>query len=618
MIPLPDIALDLVLAYAAALLAHRLTQDLPHQLLDLMPLHSILGVTSTELVPYATTVGLHLLPHCKLSVAAKQGRFDILRMRRQYRITSDPDDVDEAVIWASRTGDMKSLEWLLDHESHENLLTVPNIVLAMSSASETVQIDVLRFWEARSPFPPQEILNFDVDYVLDSACRGGSVQVLSWWLEHAHDRNRFSSPQCPRTLTMYKHTSALSWWYRTCAVDDPAEYPLLWPYKLVLAFVQAASPELLQEHVTRDRLIAAITLMGCYINDRLATFDRDVMTELSQKPNCAAELTWWRKMQGLTRKQLRGMVQACTRKATCAALDWWWDVGLPRREFRNLARSAALSGHIDLLLTKPVHDHRDHAYSILLHGSLSVVQWYHRRGMYFVIHPATICALSLNNRVHVLDWMARTPELAFPCAESGAIDVASIKYEQAALNWWLQASRDPALPPGRVTFDYTHRAMDRARTPGALDWWMQSGLPLKYSTDALLHATWHCRTDVLAWWQQSGLPLKYSDDLFDSLNAEEHLWAAVQIKKHIYQERMDQVAALNAAARKGWVDQTQVGAPTIPFLRWWEHHFLTDEPLGQLEIVEQDKDQLPEQRARWLKLASPPSYWKRIRRVAKR
>jgi hypothetical protein len=86
-----------------------------------------------------------------------------------------------------------------------------------------------------------------------------------------------------------------------------------------------------------------------------------------------------------------------------------------------------------------------------------------------------------------------------------AIDSASGLNYLKVLEWWVKSG----LP-----LKYSEKAMyyaSKNNNIDVLDWWIHSGLELKYDEKALDSASQNRRIDVLEWWKNSGLPLKYSE-----------------------------------------------------------------------------------------------------------
>src|SRR5207237_1104524 len=85
-----------------------------------------------------------------------------------------------------------------------------------------------------------------------------------------------------------------------------------------------------------------------------------------------------------------------------------------------------------------------------------------------------------------------------------AMSIASELERFDVLNWWIKSG---------LELKYSQMPIDDAsgnNKINVLNWWLQSGLQLKYSELAVDAASMNKHTDTLNWWLKSGLELKYS------------------------------------------------------------------------------------------------------------
>jgi ATP-dependent Lon protease len=100
-----------------------------------------------------------------------------------------------------------------------------------------------------------------------------------------------------------------------------------------------------------------------------------------------------------------------------------------------------------------------------------------------------------------------------------AIDNASINNHVSILDWWLKSG---------LELKYTHDAIDKASESGnisVLDWWLKSGLELKYTQNAIDKANENGSISVLDWWlsnyKKGKVEFKYTENSMNNIKLDE-------------------------------------------------------------------------------------------------
>ncbi|CCG81410.1 Putative uncharacterized protein [Taphrina deformans PYCC 5710] len=161
------------------------------------------------------------------------------------------------------------------------------------------------------------------------------------------------------------------------------------------------------------------------------------------------------------------------------------------------------------------------------------------------------------NSPKVLQWWKQTnsPENLF--YSESCLDAASSSRHTEALDWW----RDSGLPLkiGRV-LDFASDEGDVA----VLEWWRTSGLKFKYSKLAMRHASQNGHISVLDWWLNSGLQLFYDAGCLDYATRfnrvavlEWWFWCGLMIEYRIMdiEEALGEAVVGGNECRNWWVDK---------------------------------------------------------------
>lgn len=159
---------------------------------------------------------------------------------------------------------------------------------------------------------------------------------------------------------------------------------------------------------------------------------------------------------------------------------------------------------------------------------ISVLEWYKKRGIMISITNFVVHHLLTNGYFDALDWFVTngyiiseqqilSHEIASYAMTYGRVDILDwlwkysggyISHEDHNITSASSNGHDNILQwfhnKGILT-KYSEDAMDHCRFIRVLDWWVESGLPLKYSNKALFFSSTSHNIKVINWWNESGL-----------------------------------------------------------------------------------------------------------------
>lgn len=171
-------------------------------------------------------------------------------------------------------------------------------------------------------------------------------------------------------------------------------------------------------------------------------------------------------------------------------LDWWWlKSGLRLTYSKHAMNFASARGHV------------------------AVLQWWKDSGLELKYDNSALDFASQNGHIAVLDWWKQSGlplEYSNHSMQHSLLTTRGcIRYysdnetteDVAVIDWWTH-SYGPVPFPNYVrssALPHPHRHVE------ILQWWKDSGLPLKYE-DSAVDIAWRLgRVEVLQWWKDSGL-----------------------------------------------------------------------------------------------------------------
>ncbi|ORZ32003.1 hypothetical protein BCR44DRAFT_91577 [Catenaria anguillulae PL171] len=411
----------------------------------------------------------------------------------------------QAMDEASAAGHVDVLQWWLDSG-----LKLRYTYHAIDGASGNGEVDALVWWVASG----LELKHSE--QALDSASAEGRIESLQWLLEHRFDLEPEYSAAALHDATAVGNIAVLEWWKESgwelkfdserivslCIVYGHAHCLEWW--------VEALDGRGVQPGLARD-------------------FD-----DGSEAVMCSLDEYWaflrWRQDRGykVTPSMYNNVIALAAEEGRLDVLKWWADAEPDLRERCGVVMGAAsatgqleviewLAGCLDELGVKDwVNDCDMLIDAASSRGHVNVLGWWKQRGLDLKYTHLAIDDACANGHLDVMKWWS---ESGVECRYTGrCVDKAAGGGHIEILRWLHE---QPSTAPLHFPQDYTCDAMDSASCAGyvaPLQFFLDSGHPLKYTQQAMDEASKMGFTHVLDWWLQhkDKLALKFSGLAIDS------------------------------------------------------------------------------------------------------
>ncbi|KAI9216295.1 hypothetical protein BC828DRAFT_401154 [Blastocladiella britannica] len=506
----------------------------------------LLAVAPYELVPRVSPCALVHLRQCGPVAAASSGNLDIFLLRDRYRIPFGYTVHYESgtpLAAATYAGHVHVLQYFLDRAKQnapsatEALMSFVNLrtaVIYVQSASDPHQSGALDWWAAliadwgRIAYE-KGTPNFGdtqtITSMSNTLLKYGSVSTLDrWhhaWMEilHVNMLQGYWSLDC--LLNRPEPANVLLWWFTTAYTGTDTEQPWIWGDSLQEKFGALLTLPLLEgmPQPTQDghQWRHSAILSGMSTDGRTDSLNW-WCTKFQLSPNALKEMDF----------SHQSLFDTLAASNQLASLEWWYWLGVfGNDQFEASMYHAASHGHLAILKwgkqmgqnLLPLSTHEDTIRDVFRGNHLAVFEWLVQENQLQAIPDAVITQETRCCHVSMLDALVRAQTVTFS-VKLIDLDHACAAGNWDMLHWWAEIRHEL---PERTKFSFTTVSMDGASVE-ILEWWKQLDIPdLPYSSNAVVAAANANQTGTLEWWLASGLPIKYNAQSADTLSEAGHV-----------------------------------------------------------------------------------------------